>query len=412
MPAATVDGGFSLTVHQLLEQLAPDYLERFGSAMPVRHRQVLKKILSCRTPALGGQLFQCPGCAGLAYRYHSCNDRHCPQCGQTDADDWLQRQRARLLLPTPYFLVTSTVPEELRPIIRAHQQITLDLLFAVTSTALQDLAGNPRHLGAQLGMLGVLHTWSRTLIFHPHIHYLVPGGGLGPDGRTWVPTRNNFLLPVKALGAHVRTLFQDRLRDEHPELFAQVPRTVWKRHWNVDSRAAGSGESALRYLARYVFKTATSNRLVPRLPDGRILWPYRDSKTGQPAAIALEPLDWMGRFLQHILPPGFARVRTFGWLHPAAKVRANRVRALLGQKPLLTVAEQQAWQPPDGDPEPTAPTPAPAHSNTLNELPVAKHKPCSTPQCPKCQQAMRLVGTFGRPARIPPRPLLLPNRPP
>ena len=394
MHPTTGDGGPSPTVHQLLRQLAPDYLERFGSAMPGRQRQVLKKILSCRTPALGGEMYQCPDCPGFAYRYHSCNDRHCPQCGQTDADDWLARQRARLLLPVPYFLVTFTVPAELRMLIRSHPQITLDLLFAGSAQALQDLAGSPRRLGAQLGMLGVLHTWSRTLIFHPHIHYLVPGGGLSPDGRTWVPARPKFLLPVKALGAHIRTLFQERLRLEHPELFAQVPATVWQRHWNVDSRAAGSGENALRYLSRYVFKTATSNRVVPRLPDGRLLWPYRDSTTGRSATIALAPLDWMSRFLQHILPPHFARVRTFGWLHPAAKVRGNRVRALLREKPLLRPTEQEAWQPPTEGADP-APSEPPAHPS------------CSAPQCPRCQRPMRLIGSF-RPGQ----PLLYPKRPP
>ena len=130
MPATTGDGGQSLSVHQLLRQLAPQYLERFGSSMPGRQRQVLKKILSCRTPALGGQMFQCPDCSAFEYRYHSCNDRHCPQCGQTDADAWLARQRARLLLPVPYFLVTFTVPEELRFFIRSNQPLALDLLFA------------------------------------------------------------------------------------------------------------------------------------------------------------------------------------------------------------------------------------------------------------------------------------------
>lgn len=395
MSAATGDGGSSLTVHQLLRQLAPEYLERFGSAMPERHRQVLNKILACRTPALGGEMYQCPNCPGFAYRYHSCNDRHCPQCGQTDADDWLERQQARLLLPVPYFLVTFTVPEELRRVIRSHQQITLNLLFAVTSEALQDLAGNPRLLGGQLGMLGILHTWSRTLIFHPHIHYLIPGGGLSPDGRTWIPSREKFLLPVKPLGAHVRTLFKERLLKDHPDLFAQVPAKVWKRHWNVDSRATGSGLNALRYLSRYVFKTATSNRLVPQLPDGRVLWRYRDSATGREATLTLEPLDWMSRFLQHILPSHFARVRTFGWLHPAAKVRANRVRALLGEKPLMTAAEQQAWLPTpeidDLDPAPLEPPPA---------------KACSAPLCPRCQTPMRRLAAFTR------FPLLFPNRPP
>jgi hypothetical protein len=393
MNCATDYGGESLTVHQLLRQLAPDYQKRFGSSMPQRHRQVLKKILSCRTPALGGQLFQCPDCSGFHYRYYSCNDRHCPQCGQTDADHWLARQQARLLLPTPYFLVTFTVPEALRLFIRSHQQIALDLLFACSAQALQDLAGNPRRLGAQLAMLGVLHTWSRTLVYHPHVHYLIPGGGLTPDGRQWIAAPNKFLLPVKALGAHFRTLFKDQLQKLHPDLFAQVPAKVWKRHWNVDSRAAGSGQNALRYLSRYVFKTATSNRNVQLLPYGKVRWNYRDSKTGRPASLLLEPLDFMGRFLQHILPRAYARVRTFGWLHPAAKVRANRVRALLHLQPVLTAAEHQTWNPPP-DPD-------------LEGPPAQAPIPCPAPLCPHCHKLMRLVAAW-RPGQV----LLYPNRPP
>ena len=393
MNSATGDGGESLTVHQLLQKLAPDYRKRFGPSMPQRHRQVLKKILSCRTPALGGQLFQCPTCPVFDYRYHSCNDRHCPQCGQSDADDWLERQAARLLLLAPYFLLTFTVPEALRLFIRSHQRVALDLLFACSAQALQDLALNPRLLGARLGMLGVLHTWSRTLIFHPHIHYLVPGGGLSPDGRQWFPARNNFLLPIKALGLRCLTLFKNRLQKEHPDLFALVPPKVWKRHWNVDSRPAGSGLNALRYLARYVFKTATSNKKVRLLPDGKVRWDYRESQTGRPASIKLEPLDFMGRFLQHVLPRGFARVRTFGWLHPAAKVRLNRVRALLGQPPRLTPAEEQTWNPP---------------AQAALELPgdqAVEVRP--GPLCPRCRIAMRLVGSW-HPARA----MLYPKRPP
>jgi hypothetical protein len=393
MNAATGDGGESLSVHQLLRNLAPDYQKRFGPSLPQRHRQVLKKILLCRTPALGGQLFACPDCPGFLYRYHSCNDRHCPQCGQTDADDWLQRQRGRLLLPTPYFLVTFTVPEALRRFIRSHQQIALDLLFACSARALQELARNPRRLGADLGMLGVLHTWSRTLIFHPHVHYLIPGGGLSPDGREWIAARPKFLLPVKALGAHLRTLFKTRLQKEHPELFAQVPAKVWKRHWNVDSRPAGSGQNALRYLSRYVFKTATGNRKVQLLAEGKVRWSFRESKSGRATSIQLDPLEFMGRFLQHILPRSFARVRTFGWLHPAAKVRANRVRALLGQQPLLTAAEERAWTPP-ADPD--------------SQLPAGPRVVvCSAPLCPRCQQVMRLVGSW-----LCAQPMLYPKRPP
>jgi hypothetical protein len=175
----------------------------------------------------------------------------------------------------------------------------LDLLFATSARALQELAGNPRRLGAQLGMLGVLHTWSRTLIFHPHLHYLVPGGGLSPDGRRWVPAREKFLLPVKPLGAHIRTRFKERLLQEQPELFKQVPAKAWKRPWIVDSRPAGSGQNALRYLSRYVFKTATNNRKVPQLPDGRLLWRYRESQSGKLTSLKLQPMEFMRRFLQH-----------------------------------------------------------------------------------------------------------------
>jgi hypothetical protein len=395
--AAATAGGQSLTVHQWLTRLAPDYLRRFGAAMPARQREVLETILSCRTPARGGELFACPDGHGFDYRYHSCNDRHCPLCGQTDADAWFQRQRQRLLLPTPYFFGTFTAPEPLRLWIRSHLQIGLDLFFAASSQALHDLAANPRRLGAQLGMLGVLHTWSRTLIFHPHIHYLIAGGGLSPDDRSWIAAKA-FLFHHQALGDHGRTLFKERLQREHPGLFKEIPATVWKTHWNVGIQAAGSGENPLRYLARYVFKTATGNRLVQELPDGRLRWPYRDSRTQQNTAIALEPFEWMRRFLQHILPPYFARVRTFGFFHPAAKVRLNRVRALLHEKPLLTPVEKETWQPPQPEEEqapspagakpPAAPPPAGRDAKTT--------APCG-PICPHCHKVMLRVGAWRTP---------------
>jgi hypothetical protein len=402
MHPATGNGGERLTVHQLLQRTAPDYRKRFGPSIPWRHRQVLRKTLACRTPALGGELFQCPACPGFRYQYHSCNDRHCPQCGQTDADAWLERQRERLLFPVPYFLVTFTLPEELRLFIRSQLQIGLDLLFAASARALQDLAGNPKRLGAQLGMLGVLHTWSRTLIFHPHIHYLIPGGGLSPDGRRWISAPNQFLLHHQPLGERFRNVFKERLLKEHPDLFKLVPAKVWKRHWNVGCQDAGSGENALRYLSRYVFKTATNNRTLTLLPEGKVRWPYRESQTGKDTAITLDPLDWMRRFLQHILPPHFARVRTFGWLHPAAKVRGNRVRALLGQPPVLTPAEKDTWQPTD-DPPLDGPDDEPANAADTMDLPA---RSCA-PLCPHCRKVMRRVGTWKAGQMLP-----LPNRPP
>jgi hypothetical protein len=341
-------------------------------------------------------LFRCSGCGDFHYQYHSCNDRHCPQCGQADADDWLARQRQRLLLPVSYFLVTFTVPGALRPWIRSHLQSGLDVLFSASAQALQDLAANPKRLGAQLGMLGVLHTWSRTLIFHPHIHFLVPGGGLSPDGRSWMAAKDNYFFAVKALGAHFRTLFQQTVLKEHPQLFGQIPAQVWKRRWVVHCQPAGSGENALGYLSRYIFKTATANRTVHLLPNGKVRWPYRDSQSGQPKFLELEPYELISRFLQHVLPRGYCRVRFFGWLHPAAKVRANRVRALLQQKPTLSQREISAWQPPATDDEPP--------------LDAQTSAPASTaPLCPRCQKPMTLIGRW-KSGRLPPG--LLPCRPP
>jgi hypothetical protein len=391
-PTVHSDGGSrSLKFHSFLSEFSGGYLQRFGASMPARLRQVLQRILRCRTPALGGQVFRCPRCGDFHFQYHSCNDRHCPQCGQADADAWLAGQKQRLLLPVPYFLVTFTVPEALRHWIRSNLPIGLDVLFGASAQALQDLALNPRRLGAQLGMLGVLHTWARTLIFHPHIHFLVPAGGLTPDGRRWIPGQSHYLFPVKVLGAHFRTLFHQHLLKHHPQLLAQLPSKVWKQSWVVHSQPAGSGDNALTYLSRYIFKTATANRSVQLLPDGKVRWPYRESRTGRWTSVDLDPHQLISRFLQHVLPRGYARVRTFGWLHPAAKARTNRVRALLKQRPVLSPQEIQTWQPP-------LPEDTPAHQQS--SAPILS----SLPLCPRCQIPMALFAQWRAGQPLPPLP--------
>ncbi len=365
--------------HELLVRHGPEYLARFSPCMPTRQREVLQRILRCRTPALGGQLFACPDCGAHHYRYHSCNDRHCPLCGQSEADDWLERQQSRLLLPTPYFLVTFTLPEPLRDWMRSHPKIGYDLLFQTSAKALQDLAANPKHLGGPLALLGVLHTWSRTLIYHPHIHYLTPGGVLSQDQRHWAPAKDKFLLPVHPLSDHFRHLFYQALQTHHPEALRSLPRKIWKTRWVVHSQPAGSGREALRYLSRYVFKTATGNRPLELLPDGRVRWPYRQSDTGQPGHVDLTPVELLRRFLQHVLPSGCHRVRLFGWFHPASRQKLNRVRALLKQCPVLTQRQRDAWLP---------------GQEIFEALLPIENKPALPPQCPHCKRPMVLVASW------------------
>jgi hypothetical protein len=346
--------------------------------MPSRQREVLQRLLACRTPALGGALHYCPQCDHRHFRYHSCNDRHCPQCGSQEAQQWLA-QNAALLLPVNYFLVTFTVPEGLRRWIRSHPRVGYDLLLAASSQALQDLAQNPKRLGATLGLLGVLHTWTRTLEYHPHVHYLVPGGGLSLGQRQWISSRPRFLLPVKALSDRCRNLFREALQQQMPEALAELSPKVWQQRWVVHSLPTGSGQNALRYLSRYVFKTATGNRQLQLLPNGRLRWPFRHSGTGAWQHIDLEPFEFLRRFLQHVLPPSFHRVRRFGWLHPGGRAKLKRVRALLKTAPLLSAAEQAAWQVPAAN---TTAAPQP-------QLPRA-----GALYCPRCGQPLRLIGQW------------------
>jgi hypothetical protein len=390
-------GGSSLRVHQVLRRWAPAYRQRFDATLPPRHREVLDHLQACRTPALGGALHYCPTCRQHHFSYHSCNDRHCPQCGHTDANQWLAQHTA-LLLPVDYFLVTFTVPEPLRPWMRSHPAMAYQLLFATSAQALQDLAQNPRRLGASLGMLGVLHTWTRTLIYHPHVHYLVPAGGLSLDQRQWLPARPKFLLRVEPLSDHFRSLFRQALERQAPEALQELPARIWKQRWVTFSKPVGSGHHALRYLSRYVFQTATGNRRLDLLPDGRLRWPYRHGATRQWTHVDLEPFEFLRRFLQHVLPSGFHRVRRFGWLHPAGRRTLNRVRALLHQPPVLTQAEHATWLDHDDLEPPDDPPLNPPASPLVSVI-----------RCPRCRQPMLALGSWRAgqtplrpPARAPP----------
>ena len=309
------------TLGEIVRRYGAQYRVHYGDQMLPSQQAALTAIEACRTAALGGQVFTCTDCGTVRYRYHSCRNRHCPTCQQDAAQSWLEQQHD-LLLPLPYFLVTFTLPAELRALAYSHQRQVYSLFFRATAAALQQLAADPRFVGGQLGMLGVLQTWTRDLRYHPHIHYLIPAIGLASDGRFCRPRNGAFLVPVHALAVLFRAKLRAALRQTG--YTAEIPAAVWSKPWVVDCRAVGSGAAALKYLAPYIFRVALSNNRIVRVANDRVTFRYVDGATHQPKTCTLPALTFLHRFLHHVLPRGFVKVRYYGLF-------SRRHRPLLAQ---------------------------------------------------------------------------------
>lgn len=311
------------------------YRQKYASRMPSTHLKAMQAIEQCRTEALGGQVYRCPDCEHEQYSYHSCRNRHCPKCQNENAQRWLEKQRD-LLLPVPYYLLTFTLPAGFNEVVRSHQSLIYDLLFKTSAAATQQLAQDPRFIGGRIGMMGVLHTWGRNLAYHPHIHYLVPAGGLADDTQTWVPARQNFLLPVRALSKIFRGKLHQALR--HLSCYGRIPAKVWKQEWVVHCEPVGSGLGALKYLAPYIFRVAISNNRILKLENDRVTFRYRDSETQVERFCTLSAEDFIHRFLQHVLPKGFVKVRYYGIFSPGQRKPLAVLRQQLGPttEPLLS----------------------------------------------------------------------------
>jgi hypothetical protein len=329
-------------------------------------KRALAAILQCRTPLLGGEVYQCDRCAAFRYSYHSCGNRHCPKCHGQQTQRWLDQQRMRLL-PCGYYLLTFTLPAELRTLARSHQKVVYGLTLSCAAASVQTLCADPRWLGAQPSLLGVLHTWTRDLRYHPHAHFLVSAGGLSPDGQRWIaPASSKFLIPVHALSK----IFAAKMRDalQAAGLGNQVPSQLWGKSkpkaWVVHAQPAGQGEQVLEYLGRYVFRIAISHSRLEQIADGQVTFHYRDNRTQQLQRCCLPARAFLQRFLQHVLPKGFAKVRHYGLGSAACAERREQARALLTR--------------PVAAPEPPSPTPA----VSLRASPLA---PPSGDRCPVCQ---------------------------
>jgi len=329
-----------LEVADLIRAAGNTFIERSRRWLTWQHVKVLLAIERCRTAALGGHIDECSRCGRrTTISYNSCRNRHCPKCQANARDRWLEA-RSRELLPTRYVHVVFTLPHELAPLALQNKKVVYDLLFRASAETLLEVARTPRRLGAEIGFFSVLHTWNQKLEHHPHIHCVVPAGGLSPDHTRWIHSRYRFFLPIEVLGCVFRGKFVAALRQAfaagklgfhgplkslaQPKAFSSLLRQLFRHHWVVYSkRPFGGPEYALRYLGRYTHRVAISNHRLVSFVDGQVTFRWRDSAHKNKQRLMTLPVEeFLRRFLLHLLPRGFVRIRHFGFL-------ANRRRAAL-----------------------------------------------------------------------------------
>jgi hypothetical protein len=362
----------TLEVADIIRATGDSFWNQHGAHLAWPHRKVLDAIVRCRTATLGGHRDRCADCGYQAISYNSCRNRHCPRCQGNARARWL-RERAAELLPVPYFHVVFTLPHELSALALGNKRIIYDLLYHASAEAMLEMARDPKRLGADIGFLGVLHTWGQNLQHHPHVHYIVPAGGLAADGSRWVPSSQRFFLPVKALSSAFREKFCEDLQDLYkegklqfhgalaqiasPSAFGRFLQQL-KKDWVVYAKPPfGGPDLVLNYLARYTHRVAISNHRLIGFRDGRVSFLWRDyAHGGKQKVMTLSAHEFLRRFLLHVLPRGLVRIRHFGlFANRNRSAMLARCRSLLGA---------------------TTPTESPA-------LPQQR--------CPSCSGAMRIV---------------------
>lgn len=361
-----------------------DILRQHGAAYRVSHtllpsqERALRDLENCRTEFFGGHVAQCDHCGHLRYAYHSCRNRHCPKCHGEQAEDWLERQRS-LLVPVPHFLLTFTLPAELRSQAFGHQKDLYGAMLRCAAAAVLKLTGDPRWLGATPTVLAVLHTWTRAMLYHPHVHLLVSAGGLTADGERWLPTKNPaFLAPVRALSVIFRAKMRDALKTLG--LHDRVSAQVWRKPWVVHSQHAGAGTKVLEYLARYIFRVAITNSRIEAFEHGHVTFRYRDYRTQQLCHVCVPAEEFIHRLLHHVLPRGFPKIRHYGL--------ASTARAQDRQRALRLHTRDHA---------PSAP--GPSSNPSTGALPAVE----SLPVCPRCHHGhLQVIQTLRPRRKFPP----------
>ena len=297
----------------LIEQYLPAFKAKYAQRLLPGHFSAISSMQRCRTPDSGQMLLHCSACSVRMERPHSCGHRSCPKCQNHQASLWLDRQRGKLL-PVEYFMVTFTLPYDLRALARRHQAIMYNALFAGASSTLKDFGLTPKHLGVDIGMSAVLHTHSRRLDYHPHLHVIVPGGGVLRDRRQWKKLKGRYLFNGLALAKVFRARVLAALIDQG----LTVPKALPER-WVVHCKRVGRGQRALEYLSRYLYRGVIGENNIVAHRDGKITFQYLDAGTGKTQYRTEKGEDFLWLVLQHVLPKGFRRVRDYGYLHGNAK---------------------------------------------------------------------------------------------
>jgi len=344
-----------LEVADIFHRYGKAYREQHGASMSTAQRRVMTAIELCRTAALGGHLERCDECGHERNCFNSCRDRHCPKCQSLARAQWIEDRQSELL-EVPYYHVVFTVPEEIAAIAYQNKKVVYGILFRVTAQTLTTIAADPKHLGAQIGFFAVLHTWGQNLLFHPHLHCVVPGGGLSPDGQRWVTCRPDFFLPVKVLSRLFRRLFLESLQKafqanelqffgaleplrEHGT-FAQHLARAKASEWVVYAKRPFAGpQQVLDYVGRYTHRVAISNHRLLDIENDQVRFEWKDYRhNGEVKVMTLSADEFIRRFLLHVLPDGFQRIRYYGFLgNRYRQEKLDQCRRLLG----MQVASQQ-----------------------------------------------------------------------
>ncbi len=377
----------------IVRRFGDRYIVKYGHVMMPSQRKALHDIAACQTEALGGRRYQCNDCGKDFWHYHGCRNRSCPKCHGPQIERWLAARQAEVL-PCGYFHIVVTVPEELRPIFLKNQKIMYGLLLRTAADEIRRLCFDAKHLGAEPAMLGVLHTWTGQLGHHPHVHFLISAGGVTPDGKSWRDAKNKFLIPASLLSKAVAIEFRRRLEKKHPQLFSQCGHAVWHKPWNSFIKAYGEKEDAvMKYLSRYVFRIAITNARIVSMDKTHVMFRYKDHDTGEIRTCRIDGVEFLHRYLIHVLPRGFHKVRYYGLWHHSRRKQARRAWLLLilakptNDNGKITIAElietlsrlaEEASLPITDD------------SDTSKPL-------ADTPRCPHCHSASTvLIGEVSR----------------